>query len=196
MLISGLNKTLTTLLSGPAAAQPPAVVTPEKTNTLPEKDSGGVIFDLSEQALAANSPAAQTPDAVVTQTANTVATPPAATAAPATEPTTAAPTPTTTDAAETAPAKTGRTGYTAAPVAEDRPVTNAPVQEEVAEADPSEEARARAHAEDQLATSRLRNLAISTYQDSQKLFSVIDANTKAADTKAEAAPLHQALKAA
>lgn len=200
MLLKTLINTVTTLLTNPTAPNPPANTPATAPNppenaasaaasNVPEQDNGGVNFDFSEKALeAVGNNAAQTAQVPEETTAPAAAPPPAvetATAAPATAP------------AEAGPANAGSARPSTATVAvEDRPATATSLLEQAAEADPSEEARARAHAEQQLETSRLRNLAISGYEDSRKLFNLIATDTKTAETKAEAAPLRQALTAA
>lgn len=191
MLISTVNKTVTTLLSAPAQ---PAAQTPANASVTEgaDNDNGGFKFDISDNALESVSKTAAQNSTVI---AERVAEANAA-AAPALEATVNA----VVDAGAEASASVAATkttsgrSYVTVPVAEEKPASAAPMQE--AEVDPSEEARARAHAEQQLESSRLRNLAIAGYDDSRKLLDLNTTEAKAADTRSEAAPLRQALKAA
>lgn len=185
MLITLVTNTTTSLLGALTPAQPSANKAPALQP--PVKDTGGVTFALSEKALAAveknadraSEAAAPKVDQAPAQSA-TVPEPSAQN-----QPIVAngAKTPAATPFAATEP--TARKA-TVAPAPQNEPVA----------VDPSEEARARAHAEEQLQVSRLRSLAIAGYQDSRKLLDVIDAGTQTAETKAEAAPLRRALTAA
>lgn len=193
MLISTVNKIVTTLLSAPPQ---PAAQTPANASVTEGADNnnGGVKFDISDNALESVSKnAAQNPTVIAERVAEANAA-----AAPALEATVNA----VVDAGAEASASVAATkttsgrSYVTVPVAEEKPASAAPMQEAEVEFDPSEEARARAHAEQQLESSRLRNLAIAGYDDSRKLLDLNTTEAKAADTRSEAAPLRQALKAA
>lgn len=211
MLISGVTNTVSTLLTTLAARQPAANTPPAAAantsqataNNAANKDTGGVKFDFSDKALEAVSNNAEQNSAVIAErvaaaaaTAPVEAVVPAApVAAPVTEaPAASAETTTAADAGATQ--TTAARPYTRPAAAEEKPALTAPVIQQEAEVDPSEESRARAHAEQQLETSRLRNLAIAGYEDTRKLVDVIAKETASSETKAEAAPLRQALTAA
>lgn len=193
MLLKTVTNTVTTLLTNPPAPNRPENAASATANNVPDQDNGGVNFDFSEKALeAAGNNAA--PTSAVTEDAPAPAATAAPVPAPAVEAATAAP---ATAPAETGPASAGSAQPSAGTVAaEDRPATATSLLEQAAEADPSEEARARAHAEQQLAITRLRNLAIAGYEDGRKLSNLIATEAASSDTKAEAAPLRQALTAA
>ncbi len=220
MLISGVTNTVSTVLTTLAAQQPAANTPPAAAantsqaaaNNAANKDTDGVKFDFSDKALEAVSKNAAQNSAVIAErvaaaaaaaNAPVEAVVPAPVAAPVAAPVTEAPAEAPAASAETTTAADASATQTAAArpytrpaAAEEKPAVAAPVIQQEAEVDPSEESRARAHAEQQLETSRLRNLAIAGYEDTRKLVDVIAKETASSETKAEAAPLRQALTAA